>query len=70
MGAVWALNTDAVVFLLADLLKKKQILEIGSALMIMTAVFVSIQENLTRLPATMYAMETNESILCLTEIMQ
>lgn len=69
MGAVWALNTDAVVFLLADLLKKKQILEIGSALMIMTAVFVSIQENLTRLPATMYAMETNESILCLTEIM-
>ena len=56
-------------FLLADLLKKKQILEIGSALMIMTAVFVSIQENLTRLPATMYAMETNESILCLTEIM-
>ena len=49
MGAVWALNTDAVVFLLADLLKKKQILEIGSALMIMTAVFVSIHRIRTAL---------------------
>lgn len=69
MGVVWALNADAVVFLIADLLKKKQILEIGSAAMIAVAVLVSVQKNLIRLPVTMYAMEKNESILCLTEIM-
>lgn len=68
LGLVWALNVDAFIYLVFGWLKKNWVMNGISVIILAIGTIVSVMLGLVRSPATTNALETNEAIICLTNI--
>ena len=68
LGLVWALNVDAFIYLVFGWLKKNWVMNGISGIILAIGTIVSVVLGLVRLPVTANALETNEAIICLTNI--
>ena len=69
LGLVWALNVDAFLYLIFGWIKRKEILHACSGAMLVLASVVAVLLGIVKTPVTVHALETNEAIICLTNIM-
>ena len=68
LGLVWALNVDAFIYLVFGWLKKNWVMNGISGIILAIGTIVSVMLGLVRSPVTTNALETNEAIICLTNI--
>ena len=68
LGLVWALNVDAFIYLVFGWLKKNWVMNGISVIILAIGTIVSVMLGLVRSPVTTNALETNEAIICLTNI--
>ena len=68
LPVAWTLCADAVLFLFFGWWKKTVILDVASFLLFLTVVFFLYHENLIRTAPDVKALQTNEAVTCLTNI--
>ena len=69
LGLVWALNADAFLYLVFGWIKRQEISHIFSGAMLAIVSVAALLLGLVRTPVTANGLETNEAIICLTNIM-
>ena len=70
LGLVWALDVDALICLLFTWIKKDRIMNCVSVATLLFGSVAAVLFGLVRTPAMKSALETNEAIICLTNIMR
>ena len=70
LGIVWALNADAIIYLLCGWFQKKWVMSAVSALIMLLGANEAIMAGLIRKPIEISALEPNEGIMCLTNIIR
>ena len=68
LGLVWALDVDAFIYLIFGWLKKNWVMNGISGIVLAIGTIASVVLGLVRSPVTTNALETNEAIICLTNI--
>ena len=70
LGLVWALNVDALIYLVFGWFKRNWFMNGASGVVLVAASVISVLMGLIRTPVTTSALEPNESIICLTNIIR
>ena len=70
LGLVWALNADAVIYLLFGWFRKKWVMSAVSALVLLLGANEAIRAEMIRKPIEVSGLEPNEGIICLTNIIR
>ena len=70
LGLVWALNIDALIYLLLGWIKKQKILHVISAALLVVGFGVAELLDIVRSPVVVNGLEPNEAITCLTNIIR
>ena len=70
LGLVWALNVDALIYLVFGWFKRNWVMNGTSGVVLVAASVISVLMGLIRTPVTTGALEPNESIICLTNIIR
>ena len=70
LGLVWALNVDALIYLVFGWFKRNWVMNGASGVVLVAASVISVLMGLIRTPVTTSALEPNESIICLTNIIR
>ena len=70
LGLVWALNVDALIYLVFGWFKRNWVMNGASGVVLVAASIISVLMGLIRTPVTTSALEPNESIICLTNIIR
>ena len=70
LGLVWALNADAVIYLLFGWFRKKWVMSAVSALVLLLGANEAIRAEIIRKPIEVSGLESNEGIICLTNIIR
>lgn len=68
LGLVWALNADAIIYLIFGWVKKSWIMNSVSGVVLVVGSVLAVLIGLVRTPSVSGALETNEAIICLTNI--
>lgn len=69
IGLIWALDLDAVLYLIFGWLKRPIIMNLFSLAILVGAGYQVVEYDLVRQPVTVSALEKNEAITCLSNIM-
>lgn len=70
LGLVWALNVDAFIYLVFGWFKRNWVMNGASGVVLAVASIASVLMGLIRTPVTTGALEPNEAIICLTNIIR
>ena len=70
LGLVWALNVDALIYLVFGWFKRNWVMNGASGVVLVAASVISVLMGLIRTSVTTSALEPNESIICLTNIIR
>ena len=69
VGLIWALDLDAVLYLIFGWLKRPIIMNLFSLAILVCAGYQVVEHDLVRTPVTVSALEKNEAITCLSNIL-